>query len=158
MQNMNKAAIITINDACALGQKEDTSGNLLINLLNNTGFEVISKIIISSDTEQIEKHLNIYSANENLSLIITIGGTGIGNKDFTPEITKKIIEKEVPGISELIRLKMAEDDANAFLTRIIAGIKNKILIINFPGRIKAVEKAFEAIKDILPNAISQIKA
>ncbi|OGF67215.1 MAG: hypothetical protein A2Y62_03170 [Candidatus Fischerbacteria bacterium RBG_13_37_8] len=154
---MYKAVIITINDSCATGQKEDTSGKLLMRLLTEENFEIISKVITPHDKEQIEKHLNVYLASDNLSFIATVGGTGIGYKDYTPDITRNLIEKEIPGVAELMRMKGAETYPSALLSRAVAGIKNKILIINFPGNPKAVQESFDAIKELIPHIISMLK-
>lgn len=154
---MNKAIILTISDSCAAGTKEDTSGKLLLDLLTKEGFEVISKVIIPDEKDQIIKHLTTYSTAGNISLIITIGGTGIGPRDVTPEATKEIIEKEIIGIAELMRLRTSDFTPFAYLSRAVAGIKNETLIINFPGSPKAVQECFDSIKELIHHSISMIK-
>jgi len=154
---VNKAIIITISDSCAAGAKEDTSGKLLLDLLTKEGFEVISKVIIPDEKDQIIKHLTAYSAAGNISLIITIGGTGIGPRDVTPEATKEVIEKEIIGIPELMRLRTSDFTPFAYLSRAVAGIRNETLIINFPGNPKAVQECFDSIKELIHHSISMIK-
>lgn len=154
---MHKAVILTISDSCAAGQKEDSSGKLLMQLLTEAEFEVISKVIIPDDKDQIIKYLSVYASSTNVALVITIGGTGIGPRDNTPEATKEIIEKEVTGIPELMRSRGGTITPQAYLSRAVAGIKNQTLFINFPGSPKAVQESFNAVIDILVHAISIIK-
>ena len=154
---MHKAIILTVSDSCAAGQKEDVSGKLLLQLLTDAGFEVISKLIIPDDKDQIIRYLSSYATSKNVPLVITIGGTGIGPKDVTPEATREVIEKEIAGISELMRYKCSLSTPQAYLSRAIAGIKNQTLFINFPGSPKVVQESFDAIIDILFHALSIVK-
>jgi molybdenum cofactor synthesis domain-containing protein len=153
LSNKIKAIIVTISDTRRA--ENDESGNRLIDLLNEINAEVIEKIIISDDLENIRQTLCTLTETE-ANLILTTGGTGFAERDNTPEATIAVIEKETPGISEAIRFETAKFTRYAMLSRGVSGIKNKTLIINLPGSPKGVEECFEVIKTVLPHSIKLI--
>jgi molybdopterin adenylyltransferase len=140
------SAVITISDTRT--SETDTSGNFIKNFLMKNNFKVSGYELVTDDKENIEKEIKKYIEMQ-VDLIITTGGTGLSKRDNTPEVTKKLIEKEIPGISEAIRNFSLTKTKNAMLSRGISGINKNSLIINLPGSEKAV-------KEILPYIIEPV--
>jgi len=152
-----KSVIITVSDRSSKGEREDTSGPLLIKILKEKGwFSHIAYEIVSDDKDKIETLLKKYIYNE-YNLILTTGGTGLSPRDFTPDATLNVIEKEVPGLAEEMRRKSREKTPHALLSRAVAGIKEKTLIINLPGSPKGASENFEAIADAVPHALKLLE-
>lgn len=149
------AAILTISDRAALGIYEDKSGKVLIDLLEDMDFEVNKYEVIADDYRSIREKLIEYSDNE-ISLIITSGGTGFSKKDLTAEATLSVIEKPTPGINELMRYEGAKITPLAYLSSSVSGIRKDSLIINFPGSPKACKENFKIIRPILTHALNII--
>lgn len=148
-----KAAVLTASDKGFSGNREDLSGEELERLLKASGFTVIKKIIVPDEKEVISNTLIELSDNYHAELILTTGGTGFSPRDITPEATKAVIDREVPGIPEAMRQKSLEITNRAMLSRAAAGIRKKTLIINMPGSPKAVKECFDVIIPILPHAL-----
>ncbi|WP_297688583.1 MogA/MoaB family molybdenum cofactor biosynthesis protein [uncultured Anaerococcus sp.] len=149
------AGVITISDRASAGIYEDKSGKVLVELLKDFGFEVKKYEIIADDFDQIKEKLIEYS-DENMSLILTSGGTGFAQRDITPEASLAVFDKRCPGISEAIRNQSSKITPMAYLSRAEAGIRNKSLIINFPGSPKACRENFEIIKSFLIHGLETI--
>ena len=144
---MYKACVITVSDRASAGIYEDKSGSEVAKLLTDNGYEVTEKIIIPDDMERIKKAL-LDHCEQGTQLIITTGGTGFAPTDVTPEATAKVIEKPAPGIAEYMRCRSMEITPRAILSRGIAGIRDKSLIINLPGSPKG---AVENLSFVLPH-------
>ena len=153
---MIKAAVLTISDSCSKGQRQDLSGEAINKILNENGYEVCEKRIVSDDAERITAELIRFSDEVDCNVVFTTGGTGPGLRDVTPEATAAVCEKLVPGLAELMRLKGFEKTPNAVLSRAVVGIRGTTLIVNLPGSTKAVRESLEVILDILPHAIEMI--
>lgn len=149
------AGVITISDRASAGIYEDKSGKVLVDLLKDFDFEVKKYEIISDDFDKIKEKLIKYS-DEEISLILTSGGTGFALRDITPEASLDVFDKRCPGISEAIRNQSAKITPMAYLSRAEAGIRNKSLIINFPGSPKACRENFEIIKSFLIHGLETI--
>lgn len=147
-----KAVVITVSDSRA--EKDDVSGVTLVGLLLAAGAEVIDKIIISDDTEKIAEVLQTQAAREDVNLILTTGGTGLAPRDNTPEATRAVIEKEVPGMAEAMRLGSLPQTPTAMLSRGVCGTRGNSLIINLPGSPNAVRECFDIIKPVLQHAVN----
>ena len=144
-----KAAILTLSDKGALGQREDLSGAELERLLIEADFSILCRIVLPDERSQISAAMADLCDNKNADLIVTTGGTGFSPRDITPEATSDIIDREVPGIPEAMR-RMND---RAILSRGIAGIRNQTLIINMPGSLKAVRECFGIIRPVLDHAM-----
>ncbi len=151
---MIKAYVVTVSDSRTI--ENDESGDRLIAELEGVGIEIIDRIIVSDDFEDLRQTLYSLTENEEVNLILTTGGTGFAERDNTPEATLAVIEKETPGISEAMRFETAKKTKFAALSRGVSGIRDKTLIINLPGSPKGVIECFDVIKDILPHAIKLI--
>ncbi len=150
-----KAVVVTISDS--RHESDDVSGTTLKELLLSIGACVVEKIIVRDDIDQISKVLIEMSDRKDVNLIMTTGGTGLSPRDNTPEATKKVIEKEVPGIAEAMRLTTMQKTPMAILSRGVCGIRKDTLIVNLPGSPKAVTECFEVIKPVLTHAVNLIE-
>lgn len=149
-------AVITISDTCFKDNSKDTSGPTLAEFAKELFPEAnLHTIIIPDEKEIIERELK-YFCESNLDLVLTTGGTGLTPRDVTPEATKAVIQREVPGITIAVMQASLKKTPMAQLSRAVAGIRDKTLIINFPGSKKAVTECFEVVKPILPHAIALI--
>ena len=147
------AAVITISDSAARGEREDRSGPALVTELEKLGARVAATEIISDDRELISSKLRMYSDRDDINLILTTGGTGFAPRDNTPEATREVIEKEAPGLAELMRLKSLDQTPLAPLSRSVCGIRGRTLIINLPGSTRGAVENFTAIRSTLPHGI-----
>ena len=148
-----KAVVITASDACSRGEREDTSGVALAQLLTDVGAEIVATRILSDDLEPLTQSLKEFADRDDVNLIITTGGTGLGPRDNTPEATQSVIEREAPGIAEAIRAESLKVTPMAMLSRGVCGVRSGTLIINLPGSPKAVKESFAVIAPVLPHAL-----
>lgn len=148
-----RAAVITVSDACAGGHREDTSGEALVQLLTDFGAEIVEKKILSDDHDPLTQTLRVLCQRDDVNLIITTGGTGLGPRDNTPEATLKVIEREAPGVAEAIRAESLKVTPMAMISRGVCGVCSGTLIVNLPGSPKAVRESFAVIKPVLSHAV-----
>ncbi|MGL5963541.1 MAG: MogA/MoaB family molybdenum cofactor biosynthesis protein, partial [Fusobacteriaceae bacterium] len=153
---MFTAAILCMSDKGSRGEREDRSTLVIEEILVTSNYRVIEKRIIPDDICTIEKNLIELSDQLCANLIITTGGTGLTERDNTPEATKNILHKEVPGIAEAIRAYSMTITKRAMLSRAVSGIRGKSLIINLPGSPKAVKESLEYIVDTLKHGMELI--
>ena len=148
-----KAVVITVSDACSRGEREDRSGDELVQLLNELGAEIVERLVLSDDLEPLSRSLHKFAERRDVNLIVTTGGTGLGPRDNTPEATRKVIEREAQGISEAMRAETLKNTPMAMISRGVSGICSGTLIINLPGSPKAVRESFTVIKPVLSHAV-----
>jgi len=154
---MIKVGILTISDKGSRGEREDLSGKVIEEVVKKVNGEVKYYQIIPDEKDIIQEELIKAVDNLHLDLILTTGGTGLGKRDVTPEATLAIIEKEVPGISEIIRSESFKKTNRAILSRGVAGIRKESLIINLPGSPKGVRESLEIVLEALPHGIEILK-
>jgi molybdopterin adenylyltransferase len=148
-----RAAVITVSDACSRGERADDSGAALVELLTGLGAEVVETRILSDDLAPLVQRLESIAKRDDINLIMTTGGTGLGPRDNTPEATRRVIEREAPGIAEAIRAESLKVTPMAMISRGIAGVASGTLIINLPGSPKAVRETFAIIKPVLAHSV-----
>jgi len=154
---MIKIGILTISDKGSRGEREDLSGKVIKEVVKRINGEVRYYKIIPDEKNIIQEELIKAVDKLHLDLILTTGGTGLGKRDVTPEATLAIIEKEVPGISEIIRSESFKKTNRAILSRGVAGIRKESLIVNLPGSPKGVRESLEIVLEALPHGIEILK-
>jgi len=152
---MITVAVLTLSDKGSKGECEDVSGLLIKDMLKGIGAEVKHYEILPDEKKLIKEKLITYS--KEVDLILTTGGTGLSPRDVTPEATLEVIDRQVPGIVEAMRSEGLKKTSRAMLSRAVAGVKGRSLIINLPGSPKAVEENLAVILDVIPHAIEKIK-
>jgi len=152
-----RTGILTVSDMCAQGKCEDTSGQTIEEMLPEDTFEICQKIIIPDDYETITRTLRQFSDEQNVQVVLTTGGTGLGPRDVTPEATTAVCDRRVPGFAEILRSESYKQTPNAILSRGVSGLRDNTLIINLPGSPKAVRECMEIILEVLPHAVDMIR-
>lgn len=145
------AAVLTISDRCSAGETEDTSGPAIIEFLESEGYEVTAKGVVPDESDLIREKLEGWADFKTAQLIVTTGGTGLGPRDVTPEATRAVVEREAPGIGELMR--SSSDTTRAYLSRQVAGVRNGCLIVNLPGSRAAAIECLVATVELFEHAI-----
>ncbi|HSQ89931.1 MogA/MoaB family molybdenum cofactor biosynthesis protein [Romboutsia sp.] len=155
---MFKVAIITLSDKGYEGQREDLTGPKLKEYVqSNELYKVVSYTLIKDDIEMLQNELIRICDNNIADLVLTNGGTGFSKRDITPEATKAVLEKEIPGISEYMRMKSSEITKKAILSRGVSGIRNNSIIINLPGSPKGAVENLSFVMDSLDHGIEILK-
>jgi molybdopterin adenylyltransferase len=148
-----KVMILTASDRASRGEREDKSGPALVDIIRAHRWEVVSTEVVPDEPSEIEDILRKWADSGEVDLILTTGGTGFSPRDRTPEATKKVIEREAPGIAEAMRMASLRVTPHAMLSRAVAGIRGKTLIVNLPGSPRAAKENLQVILPALPHAI-----
>lgn len=151
------AAVITLSDRCYNKEREDLSGPLVAKRLEEEHYEVIEQVLLPDNKELLKRELSRLTDQREVNLIITTGGTGFAERDITPEATLEVIDKNVPGISEAIRMESMKITPHAMLSRGVSGIRKKTLIINLPGSPKACKESMDVFLNSLPHALKLLR-
>jgi molybdenum cofactor synthesis domain-containing protein len=154
MPTQINAVVITVSDACSRGERQDASGESLVQLLRDLGAEIVATQILSDDLDPLADTLRDFADRPDVNLIVTTGGTGLAPRDNTPEATLKIIEREAPGLAEAMRMETLKQTPMAMISRGVCGIRSGALLINLPGSPKAVRESFAVIAPVLNHAIA----
>ena len=144
------AAVLTVSDGVAAGTREDASGDLLSTLLESDGYEV-DRVVVADDAGEIARA--IVELAESAQVVLTTGGTGVAPRDVTPEATRSVIDREAPGIAEAIRADSITKTPHALLSRGIAGIHGRTLIVNLPGSTGGCRDGFAVLRPALAHAV-----
>lgn len=150
-------AVLTTSDKGARGEREDTSGPALRQLLTTHGFKVVAHALVPDRIEDIRRVLMTWSDEEKIDLIITTGGTGLTPGDVTPEATRPLLDREIPGMAETMRAASFAKTPHAVMSRGIAGTRGESLLINLPGSRRAALENIEVLLPALPHALAKIK-
>ena len=154
---MNRAAVvITISDSVAAGDRKDMSGPAVAGLLERLGYTVYGDVV-SDDRQAVTECLMRHTADPRVCAVFTTGGTGLGPRDWTPEATRLVIEREIPGFGEWMRFRGRSSTARALLSRGLAGVRGNTLVVNLPGSPSGAVESLDAIAELLPHAIDLIE-
>lgn len=151
------AAVITLSDRAAKGEYEDKSGPLIRDMLEAAGYQVMEQLVLPDGRPRLELELTRLADQRQISVIFTTGGTGFSERDLTPEATKAVSDREVPGIGEALRTDSLKYTANAILSRQTAGIRKKTLIVNLPGSPKACRENLEFLLEPLAHGLGILR-
>jgi molybdenum cofactor synthesis domain-containing protein len=151
-----RAVVITISDKGSKGEREDTSGPGLRAMLEKT-YDVRDVVIIPDDVELIADTIRKEIDKNGIDLVVTTGGTGVGPRDVTPEATRAVMEKDLPGFSEAMRMESFRITPFALISRAVCGIRGQSIIINLPGSPKAAAENLSFIQDAVPHALDKAK-
>ncbi len=153
-----RVGVLTISDLGAQGRREDVSGETIKEIVTERlGAEVAEYEIVPDERELIETVLVEWADVSKVDLILTTGGTGFSPRDVTPEATQAVIERQAPGLAEAMRSQGLQSTPHAMLSRAVAGIRGKTLIVNLPGSPKAVREGLEVILPAIPHAIEILR-
>ena len=154
---MYSVAIITISDKGSRGEREDLSGPAIKELITPLPAQIQIYQVIPDETESISATLKDCSDELHCDLIITTGGTGVGPRDVTPEATRAVIDREIPGMAEVMRMESLKKTPHAMISRAVVGTRGQSLIVNLPGSPKAVKENLSVLLPALSHAIDKIK-
>jgi molybdopterin adenylyltransferase len=152
-----RTAIITLSDKGAAGKREDESGKVIRDMMTGIGSFVAHYEILPDEKTLIMEALSRLSDAGTIDLILTTGGTGVSPRDVTPEATRAVIDRELPGMAEAMRAESMKKTPHAMISRAIAGIRNRTLIVNLPGSPRAVRENLGVLLPALQHAVDKIK-
>ena len=151
-----RVAVITISDSVSAGKSEDKSGPAVVARCRELGWEIKSSLVIPDDPPSIREQLREFADSGRVDLILTTGGTGLSPRDSTPEATIAVADRLVPGFAEEMRRKGMEKTPRAILSRAVAAVRRKSLILNLPGSPKGAVESLDALADLLPHSVAII--
>jgi molybdenum cofactor synthesis domain-containing protein len=152
-----RTTVLTISTASARQQADDKSGTLLAHLAENAGCQIVAAEVIPDDEPLIEDRIR-HHVDEGVDLILTTGGTGLTADDVTPDATRAVIERDVPGIAEALRAESIRQTPHGMLTRGVAGVAGRTLIVNLPGSPRALRELFPVIAPVLEHAVALVRS
>ena len=154
---MIRVAILTASDKGSRGERQDRSAQVIRELVARIGGEVVAYDVVPDEREVIVEKIVQYTDQEQVDLVLTTGGTGLGTRDVTPEATMDVVDRIIPGIAEAMRLKGLKKTPHAMLSRAVAGSRGSVLIINLPGSPRAVQENLEVILPAIPHALEVLQ-
>lgn len=152
-----RAAVLTISDKGAAGERIDTSGPRVVQVLAEIDAEVEHLEIVPDELPLIEQALRRCADEIGLDLVVTTGGTGVAPRDITPEATRAVLDREIPGMAEAMRMESLRKTPHAMISRALAGVRGRCLIINLPGSPRGAEENLRVVLPALLHAIAKIK-
>lgn len=152
-----RVGILTVSDRGSRGEREDTSGPAIAEAMAGKGGEIVVREIVPDDRQEIAATLRWWCDDQHLDLILTTGGTGLALRDITPEATLDIADRVVPGLGEAMRAEGMRQTPMAMLSRSVAVVRGRTLIVNLPGSEKGARENLSAIIDVLPHAIELLQ-
>ena len=154
---MTNAAVLTISDSASAGKRSDRSGPAVRERLEQLGWSVSVMEVIPDETAEISARLSTLADGGQVAAIFTTGGTGLAPRDVTPEATRAVVDREIPGFGELMRARGRESTPLASLSRSLAGTRGSVLIVNLPGSPKAAVESLDAIVELVPHVLQLLR-
>ena len=152
-----RAAVVTVSDSVAQGAREDLSGPAVREILERAGWSITSAEVLPDDFSLLRERLSALASDAGVDAVFTTGGTGLGPRDRTPEATTAVLERSLPGVAEVMRREGLSRTPRAALSRAVAGVKGKALLLNLPGTPEGARDSLNAILEILPHAVDVIR-
>ncbi|NPV09113.1 MAG: MogA/MoaB family molybdenum cofactor biosynthesis protein [Anaerolineae bacterium] len=152
-----RAAVVTVSDKGYAGVRQDASGPLLSQLLRSAQVEVLYEIIVPDDQDRVADTLRALADRGDLDLVLTTGGTGPAPRDWTPEATRQVVHRDFPGLAELLRWEGYKRTPRAVLSRGVAGLRGRCIIVNLPGSPRAVREGMEVLAPLLAHAVQMAR-
>jgi molybdopterin adenylyltransferase len=152
-----RIGILTVSDRASRGERPDISGPALAQAISSQGWQIARQAILPDDRLRLEEILIAWADSDAIDVILTTGGTGFSPRDVTPEATQAVIQRSAPGIAEAMRAASLKITPHAILSRAVAGIRNRTLIINLPGSPKAAVENLAVVIPVLPHAVQLLR-
>ena len=150
---MITAAVLTISDSVVEGTREDRSGAAVKERVEALGWTVVSRAVVADDVDEIARKLRDWADADHVPVVLTTGGTGVAMRDVTPEATRDVIDREIPGLGEVMRAEGRKSTVFAALSRGVAGSRGTTLIVNLPGSPKGAVESLNTIADLIPHIV-----
>lgn len=154
---MIRAAVVTLSDRSFRRERPDASGPAVAEMLRSLPAEIVQQVVIPDEIPRIRRALLFLSDILDLDLVVTTGGTGVDPRDVTPEATREILDREVPGMAEAMRAESRKRVSTAMLSRALVGIRGKTLIVNLPGSPGGARENLAVLLPVIPHAIGKIR-
>lgn len=152
-----RLAILTVSDAASRGERDDTSGDAVERWARERGHEAVARALVPDEPDRIRARLTEWSDGGEVDLVVTTGGTGFTERDVTPEATRAVLERDAPGLAEAIRLEGAGSTPAAWLSRGVAGIRGRTLIVNLPGSTGGVLDGLAVLSRVVEHAVQLLR-
>jgi molybdopterin adenylyltransferase len=152
-----RVGILTVSDRSFRGERDDVSGPVLVEIARQNDWDVLETLIVPDEIDTLRDTLVMWADTGELDLILTTGGTGFAPRDVTPEATRMVVDKLAPGLSESMRAESLKVTPHAMLSRSVAGIRGRVLIVNLPGSPKAARENLAVIQPVLRHAIQLLQ-
>jgi len=152
-----RVGVLTVSDSGAAGEREDKSGDTIVDWIRESGFELAARELVPDETDLIARALACWADDGIADVIITTGGTGFSPRDVTPEATRALLEREAPGIAEAIRAASRKSVPRSMLSRGVAGIRNATLIVNLPGSVGGVRDGIGILAPVIEHAVQILR-
>ena len=149
--------ILTVSDAGSRGERADASGDAIVHIMKADGFITTLRGILPDEQDLVSEKLREWCDGGQVDVILTTGGTGLGPRDVTPEATRRVLDFEVPGIAEAMRIQTLSNTPMAMLSRSVAGVRSGCLVVNLPGSPKGVRETLAVAKTAIPHALEMIR-